>query len=249
MDSFTFEHNGRLFATSEARIVSRPDELPREMAMSLPVDKVNDSYLWIAGRFVQAGVPNKNGHFWEIEDLEYGNNSIRFTPMNMLHQWSRPVGAFVDSQIVRRATASDTEVAEIQALSVVWAANFPEAAAQIRTFHEEGHLWFSMECVAEKKQCLDCGNSFDWKTPNELACAHLQASRSAPRRLINPTFVGGALIFPPEQPAWADADIMEVAKNQTIEYADSEAHILGSSKWNPGEWETIMGLVADLYVD
>jgi hypothetical protein len=247
MDSFTFEHEGRIFATTEARIISAPDELPREMAMSLPTDKVNDSYMWIAGRFVQAGVPNKNGHFWEIEDLEFGNKSIRHTPMNMLHQWSRPVGTFVDSQIVRRASASEGEIAEIQALGVVWASNFAQAASTLKSHHEEGNLWFSMECIAEKKQCMNCGLSFDWKTPNELACAHLQESRLAPRRLINPTFVGGALIFPPESPAWPDADIMEVAKNQTIEYADSVGTDFGTHEWNTDEWETIMDLVTDLH--
>lgn len=247
MNSFTFEHNGRIFATAEAKIVSAPDDLPREMAMSLPTDKVNDSYVWIAGRFVQAGVTNKNGHFWEVEDLEFGNNSIKHTPMNMLHQWSRPIGTFVDSQIVRRESADEGDVAEIQALGVMWAANFSEAASKVKTFHDEGNLWFSMECVAEKKQCLDCGNVFDWKTPNELACAHMQESRLAPRRLINPTFVGGALIFPPEAPAWADADIMEVAKNQTIEYADSVDTHFEDFKWEIEEWEAIMGLMSDLH--
>jgi hypothetical protein len=245
MDSFTFEHNGRIFATSEARIVTQPSDLPREIASALPEEKVNDSYLWIAGRFVQAGIPNKNGHFWEIEDLEFGNKSIKHTPMNMLHQWSRPVGTFVDSQIVRRpAAASDGEVAEIQALGVVWAANFSEAASKIRDSHEKKELWFSMECVAEKKQCMDCGLTFDWAVANELACAHLQENRAAPRRLINPTFVGGALIFPPESPAWPEADIMEVAMNQTIEYADSQSVDVQSSKFSRDEWESIMGFLS-----
>lgn len=244
MDSFTFEHNGRIFATAEAKIVTAPSDLPREIASALPEEKINDSYLWVAGRFVQAGIPNKNGHFWEIEDLEFGNASIKHTPMNMLHQWARPIGTFVDSQIVRRQTASDTEVAEIQALGVVWAANFSEAASKIRTSHEEGNLWYSMECIAEKKQCLECGLTFDWATANELACEHLQESAVAPRRLINPTFVGGALIFPPEAPAWPEADIMEVAKNQTIEYADEQSSAIVGAKFTPDEWESIMGFLA-----
>jgi hypothetical protein len=100
-----------------------------------------------------------------------------------------------------------------------------------------------MECVAQQKQCLDCGQVFDWKTPNELACAHLQTSNVAPRRLVNPTFVGGALIFPPEAPAWPEADVMEVAKNQTIEYADSVMVDIMKEAWEPTEWESTMELL------
>jgi len=244
MDSFTFEHNGRVFATAEAKIVTAPSDLPHEIASALPTEKVNDSYLWIAGRFVQAGITNKNGHYWEIEDLEFGFKSIKHTPMNMLHQWARPVGTFVDSQIVRRASASDGEIAEIQALGVVWAANFSAAASKIKDHHKNSELWFSMECVAEKKQCIECGETFDWAVANELACAHLQESKTAPRRLINPTFVGGALIFPPESPAWPDADIMEVAMKQTIEYADAQHADILASKFTPDEWESIMGFVS-----
>lgn len=243
MDMFTIERNGRIFTTAEAKIISKPDELPREIASALPSEKLNDSYVWIAGRFVQAGVPNKNGHFWELEDLEFGNSSIKHTPMNMLHQWARPVGTFVDSKIVNRVTASEgTGTPEIQALAVLWGASFTEAASTVRQHHEEGNLWFSMECVAESKKCMTCGETFPWKTPNELACEHLAASPIAKRRLIKPTFVGGALIFPPEAPAWPDADVTEVAKDLTIEYADHEFVSNHASTFSVEEWEAMMDL-------
>ena len=240
METFTLERNDRIFTTAEAHIISAPSELPREIASALPAEKINESYLWIAGRFVQAGVPNKNGHFWTVEDLEHGNESIKYTPMNALHQWSRPVGTFVESKIVNRAVASEDMHPEIQALGVVWAANFPAMASTVRQAYDDKELWFSMECVAEAKECLTCGETFSWGTPNELACDHLKASKTAPRRLINPTFVGGALIFPPDAPAWRDADITEVAKSLTIAYADST---LLDEDMQKDEWENLMTLV------
>lgn len=240
MDSFTIERNDRIFTTAEAHIISAPSDLPREIASALPESKINDSYLWIAGRFVQAGIPNKNGHFWTVADLEYGNESIKYTPMNALHQWSRPVGTFVDSKIVNRAIASDESHPEIQALGVVWSANFPQMASVVKQAYADKKLWFSMECVAESKECLACGKTYEWGTPNEMACEHMSSSKTAPRRLINPTFVGGALIFPPESPAWRDADITEVAKDLTIAYTDST---LMNQNMTLDEWNEMMEIV------
>jgi len=245
MEMFTVEHNGRVFATAEARIVSAPDEIPVEMAMSLPDEKLNDSYLWIAGRFVQAGRTNANGHFWQDEDLEHGNSSIKHTPMNLLHQFARPVGVFVDSQIVAPAeeTAAKGVTNEIQALGVVWAGNFPQIANEVREHHEAGNLWFSMECVAEEKACLDCGEVFPWATARQLTCEHMRASAAAPRRLINPTFVGGALIYPPEKPAWKDADVTEMARELVIEYADAD-YSTTEDKYSIDEWTSLMDLIS-----
>jgi len=214
--------NDKIYATSVAYIVERPDQLPRELASHLP-EKNNRSFLWVAGRYVQAGQTNKNGHYWTLDDIAAGEASIRHTPLNVLHRWQEPVGTFVETKIVNRlASASDDEVVlpEIQALSVVWAANFPKVAEAVRQAHANKQLWYSMECVAEQKQCLTCNEVFPFRASAHEVCGHLAASSSAPRRFINPTFLGGALIFPPDRPAWPDADITEIAKNLTEQYAN-----------------------------
>lgn len=232
------EIDGKFYATAEAYIVESPKDLPREMASAFP-DKgsLNPSFLWVAGRFVQANRANKNGHFWSYDDLQVGEASIRHTPMNVLHKWNQPVGTFVETKIVHRKdkleTASDALLPEIQALGVLWAANFPAVAAQAKTAHAAKQLWYSMECVAEKKQCLQCDQVFEFAAKPHETCAHLAERANAPRRFINPTFLGGALIFPPEAPAWQDADVTEMAHLLVDSYAHREERppVLGSDIW------------------
>ena len=215
-----FHVGDKWYAAAEATIITDPKEqLSRELASAIPDDQLNDSFIWIAGRYVQGNVANRNGHFWTLDDLKHGLDSIVHTPLNALHDWSRPVGTFVESKLVHRKAKEKEEAAEtlpeIQTLAVFWAANFPELAMMVRGAHELKQLWFSMECVAEDKQCLTCDQTFAWVTASDALCAHLATNPKAPRRLINPTFIGGALIFPPETPAWPDAEVTEVARELT----------------------------------
>lgn len=237
-DAFLEEIDGKFYATAEAYIVESPKDLPREMASAFP-DKgsLNPSFLWVAGRFVQANQANKNGHFWSYDDLQVGEASIKYTPMNVLHKWDQPVGTFVETKIVHRQdkleTATERLLPEIQALGVLWAANFPGVATQARAAHAANKLWYSMECVAEKKQCLECDEVFAFAAQPHEVCPHLAAKANAPRRFINPVFLGGALIFPPEAPAWQDADITEVAHQLVDSYAHREERpeMMASDVW------------------
>lgn len=244
-DDAMFEQIGdKLYATARAYVVTEPSELPREIASEFEKDTLNPSFLWVAGRYVQANRPNKNGHYWTFDDLQKGEKSIRYTPVNVLHKWDRPVGAYVQTKIVHREDrleGSDRLLPEIQALAVVWAANFPEVASRIRENHENNTLWYSMECVAESKQCLIDEEVFDFKTPSQLCCEHLATSKTSPRRFINPVFLGGGLIYPPDSPAWEDADITEVAHRLTVEYAERER-----SDFDPAEWEHLMAMAMNM---
>lgn len=218
MDGFVTEANGKIYVTARARIVSDPEELAREYAFSMADEKLNPAFLWISGRFVQGEKANTNGQFWTTTDLKVSEYSIKYTPLNVLHEWEKPVGVFVETKLVHReAAAGEAELLpEIQALSALWAHNYPHIADLARSAHEANKLWYSMECVGEAKQCLTCNKTFEWSADNY--CEHLNSSPTAPRRLINPIFQGGALIFPPTKPGWADAEIEEVAK-ATDEYA------------------------------
>ena len=213
------EHNGKGYITARAHIISDPTELDREYAFEIKGERLNPNFLWISGRYVQGEQPNNNGQFWTTDDLKGGEYSIRYTPLNVLHEWDRPVGVFVETKLVHReaATSEGELLPEIQALSALWAHNYPQVADMARAAHKDGHLYYSMECVGEAKQCLTCNKTFEWSAAKY--CEHLEESVRSPRRLINPVFQGGALIFPPVAPGWSDADIEEVAR-ATAAYAD-----------------------------
>jgi len=230
--------NDKLYATARAYIVEEPSQLPRGMASEWMEKKLNDSFLWIAGRYVQANVPNKNNDFWSYDDIKKGEASIRFTPLNVLHKWDQPVGTFVETKVVHRAAASDDAevLPEIQALSVLWSANFPGIAKAARDAHAAGRLWYSMECTAETTQCMTCERTFSFRAQAHEVCEHL-ANKTSARRWVNPTFLGGALIFPPTKPGWSDADITAVASDLTEEYANRET---GHPRLTVETWEAMM---------
>ncbi len=226
----------KFYATSKAYIVTEPQDMPREMAAEFEPTYSNPSFIWIAGRYVQSEKANKNGHFWTFEDLQKGEASIRYTPVNALHKYDRPIGTVVQTKIVDRETATaGVTQSEIQALSVVWAASAPDAALEIRAAHKQGTLYYSMECVSEEKQCLACERTFAFAAEGAELCEHLGSNPKAPRRFINPIFLGAALIFPPERPAWADAEITDLASHLTEEYANRDS--------DAAQWENLMAHV------
>lgn len=225
----------KLYATSQAYIVENVEQLPREMASAFKMEKSNNSFLWVAGRYVQADNPNRNGQMWAFEDIQKSEASIRHTPVNVAHEWDRPVGTVVQTKIVEREAASGTSAPEVQALSVIWGANFPDVVQEVRKAHDEGTLFYSMECVAEAKQCLTCEQTFEWAAAGAEVCRHLASDATSPRRFINPTFLGAALIFPPERPGWPDASITELATLLTREYANRDT--------DAALWERLMDYV------
>jgi hypothetical protein len=232
----------KFYATSKAYIVEEPRDIPREMASEFDWEPSNQSFIWVVGRYVQANNLNKNGHFWSFDDLKAGENSITHTPVNALHDWDRPIGTVVQTKMVQREVkpeASET-FPEIQALSVIWGANFPEMGQLIKKAHADGELFYSMECVAESKQCLQCERVFPFHASAAETCEHLGADANSPRRFINPTFLGAALIFPPDKPAWPDAEITEVAALLTRQYANRENDPIA-------QWETTMASVIHSY--
>jgi hypothetical protein len=242
MNSLFTQIDNKLYMTAQAHIVSDVDEMPREMAFAMPA-KTNPAFMFVAGRYVQGNKANKNGHYWSLEDLEYGEPSIQHTPLNTLHDWNRPVGTFIQTKIVHRlgdnADQASEGLPEIQALAAVWAASFPETALLVRGAHEEKKLFFSMECVSESTQCLTCEETFEYQAAfAKTACAHLNTNAAAPRRFIKPTFLGGALIYPPMEPAWLDANITEVAQKLTDRYA--HRNVAPKDMEDVEQWEAMM---------
>lgn len=221
--SFVTEVGDRVLVTAKLGLVSSVDDVPRDMAARWEQgSKANPHNLYLQGRFVEAENPNRNGAFWTADDLAYGEHSVANGPLNILHDLGAIVGCFTDGRLYKpdgsaREAAGETTRPHIVAQAVLWQSIFPKAASVIRAQAEVGQLYFSMEAVSQSVSCetsadgrrQGCGKNFPWEVAQgdaRGACEHLQ-NRTSQRHMVNPTFVGGALIIPPGRPAWADADI------------------------------------------
>jgi len=204
---------------------------------------------WMLGNFVEADRPNNNGHIFPLADLtDYGVATIPNKPLNMLHHARYVVGSMVAAEMVDGVPQADGEQHPVvEVLSGLWANIFREEASLINKAHQEGSLYYSMECLPGKVACPEagCGVTAAWEgfeSPNY--CAHMNASRVSKKMLHQPHFGAGAAIVPPVLPGWSNADIKDIqsmlkehAEKAEALYADlqDDAPHLG-----PKEWERLM---------
>lgn len=194
----------------------------------------NKAHRWVLGRFVESERPNRNGQMFSTDGLVLGKPTIVHSPMNINHASSRVIGAFVGADIVYSTEQNDNPY--IEALGVVWKYYFPEEFALIETAHAMGVLAYSMECVPEAIQCSGdsgCNEQFAYMGAiSPSYCEHLN-NRVSDKLLINPHFVGGALVVPPAKPGWKDADVYSlVAKDETtLEKVATEFPHLNEEQW------------------
>jgi hypothetical protein len=113
---------------------------------------------------------------------------------------------------------------------------------------EKGRLYYSMECIAREMSCQSdethegCGKSFDYvtaMTSPEKTCEHIQ-SRASARRMVDPSFLGGAVIVPPTQPGWGSANVEVMRQASKLAEQTEAANADGLSDT---EWEQVMGNV------
>lgn len=150
----------------------------------------------VSGPLVRAGEPNKNGALFLLEDLQFGLSSIAGQPITVNH------GEFAVGWVESASLAAQPDLGDYVDMEArVWATRFPTVWAQTEQAHAAGQAFFSMECVPSKVGCMNCG--VETAVMND-ACDHI-IRRTAPRRQIMPTFIGAALVLPPEKPGWADA--------------------------------------------
>lgn len=222
----------------------------------------NPHMLWMQGRFVGASKPNRNGALWSVSDLEMGQPTVAHGPLNWLHQDRHVIGVIAETQLVpaqalemARAGAGAPEgkakqVAEahLTALSGIWRWIYPEEASVVEMASQAGMLAYSMECIAEQVQCVrdemadtGCGKSYPYvEYAKGQTCDHLR-ERASVRRLVNPTFLGGAVIVPPTRPGWADADATVLGRVAAMaEKAYDEA---GRPDIPATQWEQMMAQV------
>lgn len=132
----------------------------------------------------------------------------------------------------------------IAAVSAVWKWVHPEKAQAVERAADEGKLYYSMECIAREMSCVSdethegCGKSFDYVTamtsPNKV-CEHI-AARSSARRMVDPSFLGGAVIVPPTQPGWGSANVEVIRQAASL----AEQTHASAGDMSDSQWESLM---------
>lgn len=247
-DGFVTEVSGRILFTAPAHTFRAADEIPAELAEEWGrQSKANPYFMWVQGRFVEAEQANQNGALWSTGDLEFGEMGVRHGPLNWLHQGKKVIGTIADGRLISPA-AVQTASAErpfIAATAAIWKWLYPDEARDVEQASADGKLFYSMECVAEQIQCAGangCGQSFDYLkavTDPSSVCGHVR-ERSSSRRMVNPSFLGGAVIVPPLSPGWRGASATVVQQAASMAEATHAANLGGMSA---SEWEGLMAAV------
>jgi hypothetical protein len=203
---------------------------------------------WILGNFVQAEIPNDNGHIFPLEDLKATHASLLNKPMNMLHHESHIVGHYVGTQMMfPMAEGGSGNVLEpyVEVVGAFYKYYFPQEFAEVEKAYKDGALGLSMECVPSALRCIEegCGVEVAYAgRASDTYCAHLQQP-GAKRHLIKPHFTGGALIVPPAIPAWRQADV----KNLSLALAGAEMLredlAAATDHLNPINWTKMMDVI------
>lgn len=265
METLVTERNGRIFLTQQARVVDSSEEVAEDYAAAVDdweVGKSSPFVKWISGSYVESDNPNSNKQFWSSADLEFGEYSIKYAPLNMLHKVARPIGFYLATKRSFYSEAqNDTSKKKkdgpfkIEALSGMWSHIFPFESALVDQANMKGLLFYSMECRSENIICAGdngCGETFEYADADNH-CTHLK-ERTSIRHLVKPTFRGGALIIPPVKPGWKDANasiMADAVADEARKYAEETERVYASAKADgsdltPGDWEALMGSIVQL---
>jgi hypothetical protein len=240
-----FEGAGRLVLTAPASTFTSAADLPPELAEEWgKQSKANPYFMWVQGRFVEAEKANSNGAFWSTGDLQFGEMGVRHGPLNWLHQSKKVIGTIADGRLIQPSLqqVASLERPFIAATAAVWKWIYPDEARDVEQASDSGKLYYSMECVAEKIQCAGdtgCGQSFDYLpavTDPQSVCSHIR-ERSSVRRMVNPSFLGGAVIVPPMTPGWKDASASVVRQAASLA---EQTHSANHHDLTAAEWEGLM---------
>ncbi len=188
--------------------------------------KPNKAFKWILGRYVEADNANRNRQYWTAGDLQLKHPTVKYAPLNMLHQQNHIVGAYVASEMLypTEGASEGNDFAHVEALAAFWKYYFPGELAMVEKAHEEGSLFYSMECVGETVTFRDGAEeeTFPYHGPIHESYGAWNENASAIKQLNNPHFLGGALILPPASPGWANADIKEISAYVEKHQAEAE---------------------------
>ncbi len=214
------------FLVTPARLVR--DDI--EIAWAEAHVKQNPNLAYVLGRYVGGGaIPNLNKQAFRTEDLRASHATLQYCPVNVNHNPARIVGAFVASELVyptQTAAATDDKVLDepyVEALAAIWKNYCAAEYQRIKAASDAGIVAYSMESVPTHLQCdgeFGCGKEFAYDGRRSLTyCAHLNDG-SASKLLINPRFIGGALILPPAMPGWQDANVYQLIAREVATMAE-----------------------------
>lgn len=206
----------------------------------------NPALKWVLGKYVEADNANSNKQFWALEDLRLSQPTIEHAPMNILHRPRNIVGAFVATEMVYPTEERATNPF-VEALGVFWKYYFPDELKQVEKAHNEGSLFFSMECVADSITCSGdggCEQEFAYAgASSPTYCDHLNQHLSI-KQLNKPHFLGGALVIPPGKPGWKKATIESLStliEEHAVEAEMAYEQIASElPHLSPKEWEFTM---------
>lgn len=212
----------------------------------------NPALRWILGKYVEADRANNNKQYWTLGDLRMAQPTVAHAPLNVLHRPRHIVGAFTNTEMIyptqaEEAAGDDVPRPYIEALAAFWKYYFPEELAVVEMAHNQGALFFSMECVSETVTCAGdggCGQEFAFEGPRSPSyCEHLNR-RSSVVQLNKPHFLAGALIVPPAAPGWSGASVKEIAEiykgQDDLLHGIYEQLKAETSHLSPAEWEAMM---------
>lgn len=233
------------------------------------VQEIADEHLmWMSGRFVGADLPNRNGALWSAGDLELAQTTVAHGPLNWLHEERHVIGTIARARYVSvdknipvapkveafLSEPSDPATIEVASQAVVqphivadaaiWRWIWPDEAYVVQQASDAKMLHYSMECIAQSVECAGdngCGESSSYT--DYLAgssCEHIR-ERSSVRRFVNPTFLGGAVIVPPVNPGWAEAEASVM--KQAAKLAENAFDQAGQPDVTASEWERLMAEV------
>jgi len=210
----------------------------------------NPAFRYIVGKYIEADNPNRNMQQWVLADLPEAQGSIKNSPLNVLHRQQHIVGSFLGSELLypKGGDSADEINPFIEALSAFWAACFPDEMKVVEKAHNQGSLFYSMECIGESMTFIRPDGTRSKEMPYVGAHSDKYGEDGANpeniRQINKPLFLGGALIFPPKRPGWKDAKIYQVA--DLVEANQQEAEDLyitfeaGSPHLDSDVWESMM---------
>jgi len=215
VSSLILEGKRSVFIGSEAWLV----EDSRELAWAENHVITNPMIKYILGRYVEADNANSNGHIFKLKQLETAQKTIPNSPLNLLHRPHYIVGNYIAAELCYpTGETADGEPGNpyIEALASFYRYYFPDEFATVEKAHNDGVLYFSMECVPKTVACAGvCHQEYAYDgRQSPTYCEHLNVA-GAQKLLGEPHFTGGALIIPPVKPGWNRADITQVSSLMT----------------------------------
>lgn len=155
----------------------------------------------VSGRLLCADAVNLNGQLFEVPDMEYGLPSLVSAPLTYNHEDNRGAYGWISTASVEDHPDHGRHIV---IGGQVWTDRFDNIGSSLRSSIANGTAALSMECVPSEVQCLNCGRS---ARSRQQACDHLATSSTSPRRMVNPTFYGAALILDGVKPAWRGSSL------------------------------------------